>query len=242
MILNQILAIEKGKRQHATRLVTDLHRTLDKAPLLSGISRVYQPRQEDGDVLPPESTRVQANAEDILRQIADAVTPLLDVTFDRDTANRHAEADLIVEGRTIMSRVPVSYLLFLEKQLQDLRTVIVNLPTLDQAEIWEEQAPGVYRTVPTQTIRSKKVPRNHVKAEATDRHPAQVEVYYEDVPVGTWTTTKFSGAVPPGRAKQLLRRVDNLIEATKRAREEANTTTVVSHDIGCEVFDYLLAP
>ena len=47
-----------------------------------------------------------------------------------------------------------------------------------------------------QTLRTKKVPRNHVKAEATEKHPAQVEVYYEDVAVGYWTTVKFSGALP----------------------------------------------
>lgn len=47
------------------------------------------------------------------------------------------------------------------------------------------------------------VPRNHVKAEATDKHPAQVEVYHEDVPVGYWTTVKFSGALPARRVNEL---------------------------------------
>jgi hypothetical protein len=37
-----------------------------------------------------------------------------------------------------------------------------------------------------------------VKAEATEKHPAQVEVYHEDVVVGQWKTVKFSGALPPG--------------------------------------------
>lgn len=70
------------------------------------------------------------------------------------------------------------------------------------------------------TVRTKKVPRNHVKAEATDKHPAQVDVYYEDVPVGYWTTVKFSGALPARRVNELLDRVEKLQQAVKFAREE----------------------
>ena len=51
-----------------------------------------------------------------------------------------------------------------------------------------------WKTEPVQTYRTKRVPRNHVKAEATEKHPAQVEVYYEDVTIGYWTTVKFSGS------------------------------------------------
>jgi len=77
---------------------------------------------------------------------------------------------------------------------------------------------GVYATVPTQTVRTKKIPKNWVKAEATDKHPAQVEIFHEDVIVGTWTTIKFSGAVPSMRVNELLTRVDRLVEAVKFAR------------------------
>ncbi len=41
--------------------------------------------------------------------------------------------------------------------------------------------------------------RVQVKAEATDKHPAQAELYCEDMPIGYWTTVKFSGALPACR-------------------------------------------
>ena len=44
-------------------------------------------------------------------------------------------------------------------------------------------------------------------AEATQQHPAQVQVYMEDVPEGDWTTVKFSGALPASRVRTLLERV-----------------------------------
>jgi hypothetical protein len=90
-----------------------------------------------------------------------------------------------------------------------------------------------------QTIKTKKIPRNHVKAEATEKHPAQVEVYYEDVVVGTWRTIKFSGALPASRVNELLNRVEKLQEAVKFAREEANNLEVTEPKVGAKVFQYL---
>jgi hypothetical protein len=84
------------------------------------------------------------------------------------------------------------------------------------------------------------VPRNHVKAEATEKHPAQVEVYHEDIVVGLWTKIAFSGAVPRKRVNELLSRVGKLQDAVKYAREEANGVEVADQRIGEKVFGYLL--
>ena len=108
--------------------------------------------------------------------------------------------------------------------------------------MWElDEATGVYTTLPVQTTKTAKVPRNHVRAEATPQHPAQVDVFTEDVVVGTWTTRKLSGGLPATRKAALLTRVDALLEAVKMAREEANTVEVTDQRIGRRVFDYLFA-
>ena len=85
------------------------------------------------------------------------------------------------------------------------------------------------------------MPRNHVKAEATDKHPAQVEVYYEDVTVGYWRTVKFSGALPGQRVNELLERVEKLQQAVKFAREEANNTEASDQKVGEKLLSYLFA-
>ncbi|GCE21057.1 hypothetical protein KDK_48570 [Dictyobacter kobayashii] len=92
-----------------------------------------------------------------------------------------------------------------------------------------------------QTIKTKKIPRNHVKAEATEKHPAQVEVYYEDVVVGNWRTIKFSGALPARRVNELLNRVDKLQEAVKFAREEANNHDITEQKVGSAILNYLFS-
>jgi len=239
--LSQIIAVEKGVRADATRRVTDLHHNVQKPQLLTGLSRTYRPRAEDGAPLPPESTKVQLTADDVLAEAAQVMTRLFDVTLTKDTANTVAAADVMVDGRAVLVNVPVTYLLFLEKQLTDLHTFVAKLPVQDPSEDWEfSDTAGCYASRATSTVRTKKIPRNHVVAEATDKHPAQVQVYTEDVPEGDWTTVKFSGALPATRQRQLLERVVKLQHAVKYAREEANATEIHDVKAGEKVFGYLL--
>lgn len=242
--LHQVNALIKGTKQRTLRAVTDLHHTLQRATLLSGISRTYAPRDDDGEQLPAESTNVQITVNDALPQIVDALSHLFNLQLTQDTANATATADIVIGETTIMADVPVTYLLFLEKQLVDLRTIVGALPTLDPAERWHwDIARNCYASEPAGTVRTKKVPRNHVLADATERHPAQVQVYNEDVPQGTWTTTKLSGAMPTARARELRARVDQLIDAVKMARETANAATVTWRDnAAANVFGWLFPP
>lgn len=240
--LNQIIAVEKGVKSKSYADLTTAHHDVQKQALLSGISRTYQPKDEDGEHLPPESTKVQLNAEHILTRTAANLTRLFDITATKDWANCQAVADVMVDGQTLIAGAPVSYLLFLEKQLTDLLTFVKKLPVLDASETWaHDPSTDSWRTEPVRTLRTKKVPRNHVKAEATEKHPAQVEIYFEDITVGTWTTTKFSGALPAQRVHELEARVEKLAHAVKFAREEANGFEVADQRVGEAVFGFLFA-
>lgn len=239
--LNQIIAIAKGVKGHAQRSLTDAYHQVQKGPLLTGLTRTYRPKDDEGEQMPPESTKVQVQVEDVLADVKTVLTRLFDVVATQDWANCVAHADVVVDGLTLLPAVPVPYLLFLEKQLTDLRTFVAKLPTLDPAKDWQVSiATGGWSTAPTETVRTAKVPRNHVLAEATDKHPAQVQTYTEDVIVGTWTKVEFSGAVPATRVRELTGRVDRLAEAVKMAREQANSTPVVDVRVGEPVLDYLL--
>lgn len=240
--LNKLIAIESGVKSAAKRRETDLYHVLQKNALLSGILRTYQPKDDDGDKLPSETTLVQIKVEKVVKDLATELTRLFDVTLTKEVGNSNAKADVVVDGKALLKQVPVTYLLFLEKQLVDINTFVSKLPTLDPASEWNYDSNNdVYVTTAVQTVRTKKVPRNWVKAEATDKHPAQVEIFHEDVIVGTWTKVDFSGAIPATRKTELLSRVDKLITAVKFAREEANSLMVEDQHAGDKVFNYLFA-
>ena len=238
--LNQIIAVEKGIKSKVHSSLTEVHQNLQKPALLAGIARTYVPKDDEGDRLPAESTRVQLSGTESLKRVKLSLTALFDVTATKDYTNCVAKADVVVDGTTLVHAAPATYLLFLEKQLVDLHTFVKKLPTLDASETWSKDAStGMFATVPVETTRSKKVPRNHVKAEATDKHPAQVEVYHEDVIVGTWRTTKFSGALPVSEVNAMLERVEKLQAAVKFAREEAYNTLVVEQRVGESILSYV---
>ncbi|GER92217.1 hypothetical protein KDW_63790 [Dictyobacter vulcani] len=242
MKLNQIIAIEKGTKSRSLQELTESHHNLQKTTLLGGISRTYRPKDEEGEQFPPESTRVQIRAEEVIHATSELLTKLFDVVATKDWANCQAKADVVIDGKVLLSQAPATYLLFLEKQLVDVHTFIKKLPVLDASELWTfDQSADCWATEPVQTVKTKKIPRNHVKAEATEKHPAQVEVYYEDVVVGNWRTIKFSGALPARRVHELLNRVEKLQEAVKFAREEANNQEVTELKIGATIFTYLFS-
>lgn len=239
--LNQIIALEKGVKTKAYADISKLHHEVGKTQLLSGISRTYKPRDDDGEQFPPESTRVQLKVGDVLEQVANTLTRLFDLTLTKDSANQQAKADIVLSGGVVLAKdVPVSYLLFLEKQLTDLGTFVAKLPLLDPSEKWDwDETTDSFATEPSQTVKTKKIPRNHVLAEATDRHPAQVQVFTEDSLVGYWTTVKYSGALPAHEVNNMKTRVTILAEAVKVAREAANSIEVVDRKIAGAVFSYL---
>lgn len=240
--LNQIIAVESGIKGKATRDETDLYRVLAKPAPFTGISRVYRKKDEDGDDYPSESVPVQITVDDVLEKLTGSLTRLFDVTLTKEVANAQAKADVVVDGNVLLSDVPVTYLLFLEKQLVNLNTFVSKLPVLDPTVRWhKDENTGTYASDDTETAKGKKVLKVLEKSPATDKHPAQVETYHEDVVIGYWTKVDFSGNIPATRKAELLDRVEKLSTAVKFAREEANSATVVDEHVADTVFGYLFA-
>ena len=121
-----------------------------------------------------------------------------------------------------------------------MHTFLEKLPVLDAGERWNfDESQDCYASDPYQTTRTKKVPKSHIKYEATKEHPAQVEMYMEDVTVGVWVTTKYSGAIPAAERNSMLERVRKLQDAVKQAREAANTLEVEKRKVGEAILGYI---
>tara|TARA_R110002072_G_scaffold94463_2_gene208684 strand:- start:124 stop:858 length:735 start_codon:yes stop_codon:yes gene_type:complete len=240
--LNQILAIEKGTKSRVFGEISKLHNAVQRASALNGFSKTYQPKDEEGDRYPPERQRVQLIATETLRQAGRLLSELFDVTASKDWANTAAKSDVVVDGEVLLEQVPATYLLFVEKQLGDLRTLISKIPVLDEADHWSlDEGSQLYKTEPTETSRTKKVQRPIVLYPATPEHPAQTQLISEDQVVGTWVTVKHSGAFPASRKAELLDRVERLSNAVKFAREQANSVEATRREVGERIFRYLLS-
>ena len=238
--LNQVLAKGKGAKAHAEAVGNEAYHLAQKPALFNGIHRWYVPSDAEGEQLSEESSIVQARTTSLMKRVAAAEGELLDLVATKETANQSASADVVVDGVTILTAMPVTVLLALEKKLVDFATFVKKLPGLDPKYRWTWNTDSeAYEVSPPVTTRSKKIPRNHVKSAATDKHPAQVEVFYEDTVVGNWHTKLSSTGVTEGDRREMLTKIAKLSTAVKVAREQANLTEAPDVKIGEAVFAYL---
>lgn len=237
--LNQIIALVQGKKTRAEKLLTEIHHSWS-ANKITGISRTYRPKNEDGDSLPAESRNVQVCVSEILYKLCAELSDYFDVVYTQEKGNTGAAANITVNGECILSSIPVTVLLFLEKRLVDLHTFVKEIPTLPTDHNWTwDSNKNCYKTEPESTIRSQKVPKVIVKYEATKEHPAQTELITVDETVGFWTKIDFSGAIPVSTKVAMLDRVIQLQDAVKVAREEANSIEISQEKIGEKLLSYI---
>lgn len=239
--LNQTIAIEKGIKSRVYGEITKLNKVAQKTALFDGFAKDYEPVSEGEISYPPEKQRVQQRASLLIQEAGEKLTELFDVTATKDYSNCSTSADVTVDGTVLLTGAPATYLLFLEKQLNDIHKFVDNMPTLDPSYDWTKDVNSdLYKTDSIKTARTKKTTKALLLAPATDKHPAQTDKITEDVIVGYWKATKLSGALPLPRKEELLTKIDRLRDAVKMAREEANNAEVVKVEPGKTILGWLL--
>lgn len=240
MKLNQLIAITNGKKSQAEKCLSRIYHILKKEDRFSGLERNYQPINDEGTKFPPESKRVQSTVKEDTQEVREHLTDMMNCVVSQDAANQEAKADVVVGSETVLEAVPVTSLIFLEKQLVNLRTFVGSLPTLDRGETWTyDPNSELYRSEKNTTTRTEKVKRPVVLYDATEHHPAQTEMVTEDIVAGYWHTQKLSGAITEAEQKDLLQRVETLREAVVKARELANSIDAKQREDGDKVFKFL---
>lgn len=243
--LNQVIAVVAGKKSRAQRLLTDSHHGWNKEAI-AGITKTYEPLDADGDQYPAESKQIFLNVPDKVQEMADQIASFFDVVMTQEQGNTKARGDIdirefgVSEGKPFLTDVPVTTLLFLEKQLVDLYTFASNLPTLPKDREWKlDNNRNCYVTEPIQSIKTGKRAKVIIKYGATKEHPAQTELFSEDMTLGTWTTTYMSSAIPSRQKADILRRIEEMQDAVKRAREQANSLEVDQVRYGRRILQHL---
>lgn len=241
--LAEAVALARSAKTRVHGALTTLHRESQKIDLYLGLARTYRPlREGDDERFPDESRLVRTVATDVIvelnRLLLDRWNTEATVTYN----NTLAQGDIVLgDGTVLLRSVPATYLLFLEKGLEDLLTFVSKLPSLDPAETWAwDPNRGVHASQPVETAREKRVMKPLVLYPATDKHPAQVERFEDTEVRGYWTTTKLSGALPAESKREILLRVVEVRDAVKTARERANQTEVTTMDPAAALLDYTL--
>lgn len=244
--LHALIAVLGDLEQNAKKFLNEAAVTFQKKPdHFLGQTKRLEMFDEAREQENSHDTKAMATTvTDKVNYFSSAVSKYYDALLQMETTNQHARADLIIDGTTLATDLPATFLLGMEKRLATIRAVYETVPTLNPGIDWaadpSASTPGVY-VATTETVRTEKSYEPFVLYEATKEHPAQVKEINVDRPVGKIKTTQRSSMWTPARKAVVLGRIDKLIRATKKARQKANSVEVVEVRVGKAILDYINA-
>lgn len=243
--LGALVGVSPTKKKRASDKLSAMHKLGKEA--VTGVRRVYQPFDEkDRDIPNDESKQCPTSVQRELQSLRDDWINWVDVAISQEFGNAQAKGDIVFDEdgnqRVVATGIPVGALLFLEKRLEDMSTLVDGLTTLPTDRDWNKDAnTGLWVTPPTESVRKMRQKKPLELAKATDKHPAQVTLVDDEVPVGKTIITYVSGAITRVQQRQLQNRVRTLLDAVKKAREQANALEVENKKLGEYLFDLVFA-
>jgi len=243
--LHELLAVESDLENTAKKILQETKRTFkDKAGLFIKQIRETRMYDENEQNPPTETHEMTTTVYDRLDYTLKPFIKYLDAVGQKEKTNQIAKADLTIGGTVIAHDVPATLLLGLETRLKWIRDIFDSIPTLPSGGKWEyDSAEGdhvYYNANPETRIKTAKTFMHKVLYEATEHHPAQIEKWEETKNIGEIIIKTWSGMISSKEKADLIRKVDNIIVAVKKARQRANSTEVEKINIGKAIFDYIL--
>lgn len=242
MQLHALLPIVIAIKNRNYKEITEISKLFQKPNLFVGHVRTYEKLNDKDESFPEESLVVQANAKEYIERASLLLTETWDALATRATANRNAVADVVVDGEVLVKDAPATWLLEMEKQVNDLRKLVELIPTLDTVNVWTEDGnSGQYRSKEVRTHKTKKVEKVVTLLPQTEHQQGQAQILYEDKTVGYWLQTNLSSAIPPVDKKEMLAKVNRLADAIKAARMKANLAPAPEQKVAKVLLDYIFA-
>lgn len=243
--LAALLGVLQGVKAKLKEPRDGAYKDFQRPALFNGFVRTYRPLdEENGERFPDEGEIVQLNVEGVLAGLVNDWARLIDVQATVDATNQAANGALFIPdaaGAGTTFELPASTLIWLEKQLTDLHTLVSKAPEVNPTKAWTfDPASGDFRTPVRTSVKTRKVPKALVLYPHSDKFPAQVQAYNEDETIGHWDSVDYSGAVMPTRKRQILDRIDTMREQVKVALADANTTEALDVKMGTALLTHLL--
>jgi len=243
--LHELLAVEGDVEKQFNDVLSKTNNKFNRGlHLFEGSNKKLEMFEDRGYEYPEQNVELATTVPDELEDVAFQAARYFDAILQKEATNQTAKADLVVDGETIGKDLPATFLLGMESRLQKIKMVYTSIPTLPPSEQWaldDNRGDGdIYKTARQKvTFKTEKTFKSKVLYEATEHHPAEIEKWMESVEIGRYVETRWSGCLPENIKKKMLRRIDRLIEAVKRARQKANRAEVVKINAGMNMFKYI---
>jgi hypothetical protein len=251
--LHELLAVDGNLTNQANKTRGEVIASFDKKKHLFAERRVtFKPDNEEDKPITESQSDIQETVHNQVDFVSKITAKALDVSYQIDIANTLAKADVVTEdGSVLLTNIPATSLLQLEKRLKEMRDFAASVPTLDPAQGFQPDpdrsssaASPIYKAREVNKTRTRKVQEPLILAPATDKHPAQVQLITVDKPVGTILEQEWSSLITPATKSSILDRCDILLRAVKKARAKANEqeVDVEKLKVGQKLMNYMFQP
>jgi len=254
--LHEVLAVDRDLENTAKKVVDEAINTFTKRTehFTGSMKRLEmfddsRKKEEEGQ---QEIRSLTTTVGDKLDYVAEHIIAHIKCTAQKEITNTIASASVEIysdSGLVVLEDLPATLLLAMETRLAHWRRMYEAIPTLQPGVEWvedPEQGEGIYKAKEDDVKwKTEKTIKAVVLYDATDKHPAQIEKISQDVPVGNYITTRWSGMISPATKSALLKRIDTLIQEFKKARMRANEANVVEGErdkLGEMIINYIHEP
>jgi len=243
-VLHELLAIEGDLEGTYKKILQETNVTFTKKQdHFIGQHRKLEMFVDDGITYPEDHKALDTTVQAKLDYMQKTAIRYFDAILQKESTNQEAKADLVIDGITIATALPATFLLGMENRLKNLRSTYASIPTLQPGVDWiKDNSIGdhIYKTAKAiEKLKTETIVEPVVLYEATKEHPAQIKEVSKTTNVGKYIQTTWSGMITPAEKANLLNKIDKLIRAFKQARQRANTTEVIKKSIGKELFDFI---
>lgn len=242
--LHEILAVETDLKNIHEKIIEETKNTFEKKGThFMKIYKKLEMFESDDTSYPEEHLEMVDTVKNKLNYTVKSIINFFDAVYQKEKTNQIAQANIVIEGKIIAEKVPATYLLGLEKKIVKVREMYAKIPTLQPGLKWEKdknEGEDIYTSSHNdEKIKTKKTFVHKVLYQATKEHPAQIKEWEEAVNVGKYITQSWSSMLSPAEKSNLLHKIDELLQAVKKARQRANEEKVITETIGRKLFDYI---
>ena len=243
--LHQLLAVEKDRKRKATNVLQETKKVFStKKDHFDGFVKEFKATVENAPQVQKEQKELVTSVYEKLDHTFNILTDAMDLTVSKEETNSTADASavVVVDGKEF-GKFCATSLLAMEGYFEQVLGLIKEIPTLDSTHKWEKNPDrDDIKQLAEAEIQYKTAKRSQpvVLYQATKEHPAQVQMETYDEQIGFWETMKTTGRLTPREKTEMLDRIENVLEAVKIARAEANGVKVVESKQSGAMLNYVL--
>jgi len=244
--LHALLAVRKGRLERKNEIVAETKKVLAGKHFFGSHLKTYEPFADKTDLTeePEDRSHLTWTVGQKLLWGFMEVGKALDLDFQIDKTNQVATATLEC-GDLKIEDVPTTFLMDLETYLGQFRSMCEGVQVLDPKIEWvpaDDKGEGVYASkVDEITYRTAKERKSKVLVEATEHHPAQIDQWNEETRVGKYVKKLWSGSVTAFQKSELLKAIDDLLVATKKALSEGNRVEHSKDKIAEKITNWIIS-